>query len=219
MVDKLFRSNFRKVYLILALGIIFFGCSGRHGLTGVYISEILPNKNIVEIKNNGRFKYFIFHDVLGKQTFQGSWSMFKDTIDLDFDINENYSEVNLEIRYFEKKQKDSCFIRFIDEKNNPLVGRFVFLDSVEKFILNEEGKVYFKPKQIGFVSVKAFGRDEIVTLNISKYVDVDSEVKLNSGDNNVLYDMLPEKLIFRRNRLFYFKDEISDIRYPFVRYR
>ncbi len=210
---------FYKNIHTLILSLLFLtGCGSiKNNISGTYKKQLEPNYSIITLNENNSFEYVTHQDVLGDLKVKGLWRKNGDTINLNYDnIPNKINKGSLDISYFDEKSTDSCFVQFLNQNNNPLLGRIVFIDKEEKFIDNSEGKVFFKPKYIKNISLKDLEDDNLLSLKVEKFIDVNSTITVKPSDKRaVLYDMLPEKLILEKKELLYYKDGQMDNKYPF----
>jgi len=209
-----------SIYSILSLLFLCCACSStKNGLLGKYQKEILPFYSNVTLNKNNTCSYYVHTDSYGSLSVIGEWKRSEDTIIFDFkDVPQKLIRGNLKINYSSKKNKDSITIKIVNIKGEPMIGRTLILNDVEKYI-PVNGEISLNPMFVEKISFRDFDTENLISLNINKDINVNFIVTVEPNiERELVYDLLPEKLLPKNNKLYSFteKDTIL-IDYPYIK--
>lgn len=210
-----------KWYALLLVTAIFNGCVDHSKLrTGIYEKDFAPNYYYIVLLKNNRFQYSMFQDIFGDLTVKGTWQKKFDTILLEYDsIPPKFIEGSLQIEYLDRKSVDSIYIQIVDSIGVPIpwIGPLI-VDGKEYNTLTEEAKVYIKPRNIDTIRYKYMGNTGPISLGVNKIIDKNIRLTVFPNyERAFIYDMLPDKLIYRKRKLYFSEGGKTDFRYPYKR--
>jgi hypothetical protein len=192
--------------------VIFIICSvlcSCSNLVGTYYwggNKIGPDAFKLSVKENNRFSFQTWSDILGSDTIHGTWTMKDDMLFLASDVKSNIDLINVKSSWVDSLSKSGSYlISLLNTDGDYLLGSEIIFNNSYKIILLEE--TYFwiqiipKTLDINYVNWNL----EIDNLDYEKYnvfeifIDLKS-VKLNNFN-------LHSKWLKKGNRLIQIDDK------------
>lgn len=139
------KSNYVNFFLSCLL---ITSCTVSH--IGNYYGSNGRDTIQLKLGENGRYKCFVNHHILGKGSFEGSYSVNEQKKVVTLDLPSNKSQIDCSIK---KAQTESFSEVLVIEDGRPLIGANVEINDSLSFLTDKEGKLITEAIEISRIAV------------------------------------------------------------------
>ncbi len=179
-------------------------------MLGRYVEDTPPYKTPthteIEILADNGVKYGLSRELYGVISIDGTWTLSKDTLMLDFDLPEKVKKGSLTLEYLGKADNNGIVIKVVDETKEPLLGASVLVNNKQYEVNDPKGEIYLPSFFIDSIQVSFIG-PETKSIKMGKKVDNNLLLVYRSDEERPLvYDFIVPNWLVQKNKLIALED-------------